>query len=173
MDPRRLLIAALLFAAAVPARAEVYKWVDENGKVTYSNVRPPGAAGKAEAVEEKISVMGMDPAVRAAAERRFAAQAQAEELEWQRRQQAMLLQQASQPAPAPATSDSYYPSYYPYAYAPYTYRASYYPAYYRPAVRARLNYYANHAPRPVHHHTRPGPAPRFGPPPRGGVPRPR
>jgi hypothetical protein len=98
MDPRRLLIAALLFAAAVPARAEVYKLVDENGKVTYSNVRPPGAAGKAEAVEEKISVMGMDPAVRAAAERRFAAQA--EELEWQRRQQAMLLQQVSQPAPA-------------------------------------------------------------------------
>ena len=170
MDPRRLLIAALLLAAALPVQAEVYKWVDENGRITYTNVPPPGAAGRAEAVEEKISVMGMDPAVRAAAERRFAAQAQAEELDWQRRQQAMLMQQAYQPAPAAPVSDSYYPPYYPAYYAPYTYRAAYAPAYYRPAVRARLNYYANHGPRPVHH-VRPAPPPRSAPPPRGGAPR--
>ncbi len=167
MDPR-FIAALLIAAAALPVQAEVYKWVDEKGKVTYTNVPPPDTAGKAEPVEEKISVMGMDPAVRAAAERRFAAQAQAEELEWQRRQQAMLMQQATQPAPAPA-SDSYTPPYYPAYYAPYTYRAAYFPAYYRPAVRARLNY-ASHAPRPVHH-VRPAPAPRSGPPPRGGAPR--
>jgi len=161
----------LAASAALPARAEMYKWVDANGQVNYSNVPPPSAGGSARAVEERISVMGMDPTVRAAAERRFAAQAQAEEREWQRRQQALLMQQAVQPAPVPSLSDNYY-SGNPYYYAPFTYRASYIPAYYRPAVRATRNYYAKHVPHPAHH-ARPGPAPRSAPPPRGGTLRPR
>ncbi|MCC6210332.1 MAG: DUF4124 domain-containing protein [Burkholderiales bacterium] len=188
METRPLLIATLLLGAALPVQAEVYRLVDENGRITYTNVPPPDAAGRSEAVEEKISVMGMDPAIRAAAERRFAQQALEEERDWQRRQQVMLAQQAAQDAQAAqaaaqaayAANSTYAYSYYPYAYsyAPYAYRASYFPAYYRPAVRARLKHRdQHHAPRATHHvrtaaSTRSGPAPRSSGS-HGGGPRPR
>jgi hypothetical protein len=189
MDPRRrihLLVAALLVAAALPGQAGVYKWVDESGKVTYTDTPPPDAAGKSEAVavEQKISVMGMDPAIRAAAERRFAAEAEAEERDWQRRQQAMFAQQAAQAAaqaaaPAVSTLDSYYP----YYYAPY-YRVAYYPAssirgpYYGHAIHKVPPRAVRQPPRVKHHSpraagpSRPGFAPRAGSAPRPGA-RPR
>ena len=48
--------AALAMLACVPvAQAGVYKWVDANGKVTYSDVPPP-EQGKAKRVEDKMSV---------------------------------------------------------------------------------------------------------------------
>jgi len=37
---RALLIAALLIVSA-PAAAQIYRWVDQNGVVHYSNIRPP------------------------------------------------------------------------------------------------------------------------------------
>jgi soluble lytic murein transglycosylase-like protein len=39
----RALVFAMIaaFAAAQPAQAQVYKWVDENGIITFSNIAPP------------------------------------------------------------------------------------------------------------------------------------
>lgn len=54
-----LFIAALL--AALPATAEMYKWVDDNGVVTYSNTHPPGKQSKkVEAVPDRVSVYSPD-----------------------------------------------------------------------------------------------------------------
>lgn len=43
--PRAVLAVALAIilslAAPLPARAQVYKWVDENGVITFSNIAPP------------------------------------------------------------------------------------------------------------------------------------
>lgn len=52
---RSVLAAALLALAAAAAQAGVYKWVDANGKVTYSDTPPPDQ-GKAKLVEDKMSV---------------------------------------------------------------------------------------------------------------------
>ena len=124
------LLAVLILAAALPAQAQVYKWVDAKGQVNYSNAPPPTAAGAAQPVEDKLSVIGMDPAVRAYAERRFAERARADELDWQRRQ-ALSIQYSQQPAGG--YSDSYTSS-------------SYYPGYYggaiRPAFRPRVMHHA-------------------------------
>ena len=107
--------AALLLAlAALSAQAQTYKWVDAKGQVNYSNAPPPQVAGKATQIEDRVSVMGMDPAVRAWAERRFADQARADEADWQRRQQAMA-QQAYYTQPMGGYNDSYYDRY-GYAY---------------------------------------------------------
>lgn len=38
-------IALLLAALALPVHAQVYRWVDEGGKVQYSNTLPPPGAG--------------------------------------------------------------------------------------------------------------------------------
>jgi hypothetical protein len=40
MDIRTVLLVVLL-ASATPASAQVYRWVDEKGKVHYSNTTPP------------------------------------------------------------------------------------------------------------------------------------
>ncbi|HEX2649241.1 MAG TPA: DUF4124 domain-containing protein, partial [Burkholderiales bacterium] len=37
---RSLLLAALVLASA-PAAAQIYRWVDQNGNVHYSNMKPP------------------------------------------------------------------------------------------------------------------------------------
>ena len=37
----RLLIFLVLFAAAVPASAQIYRWVDSKGQVNFSNTAPP------------------------------------------------------------------------------------------------------------------------------------
>jgi len=123
----RALFAAIALASAAPAaQADTYKWVDEKGQVNYSNVPPPAVAGKAQPIEDRISVMGMDPAVRAWAERRFAAQAYADEMDWQRRQQAAAAMQYGQPAGGYGHGfDDYYSSY------PYGYGYGYYPGYVR------------------------------------------
>ena len=83
----------------MPAQAQVYKWVDANGKVHYSSTPPPATASSAQPVEERISVMdGMNPEERAAAERRFATRAAEEEREWKERQRAQAAQASSPPA---------------------------------------------------------------------------
>jgi len=40
MTDRRLLLLALLFFCGA-AQAQIYRWVDQNGRVQYSNVKPP------------------------------------------------------------------------------------------------------------------------------------
>ena len=137
------LLAVLILAAALPAQAQVYKWVDAKGQVNYSNAPPPSVAGAAQPVEEKLSVIGMDPAVRAYAERSFANRAAADERDWQMRQRAMSVQQAS--APVGGYGDSYASSY----YSPYYY-GGYYGGYVRPAFRPRVMHHAG-GPRVTHH----------------------
>ena len=38
------IIALLLVGAATSASAQVYRWVDEKGRVNYSNATPPAGA---------------------------------------------------------------------------------------------------------------------------------
>lgn len=156
MSPRLPLLsvtALLLAAAALPAAAETYKWVDAKGRINYSNAPPPESAKSGQVVEERISVMGMDPAVRAWAERRFAAQERAEEIDWQRRQQALAVQpHYVQPATA-GYADSY-------AYSDPYYSGYYGGTYYAGHFRATAGY------RPAHHRTT---APRATP--HAGAPR--
>jgi len=44
----RLLFSLIMFVISVAAHAQVYKWVDADGKVTYSDVPPPKTAVKVE-----------------------------------------------------------------------------------------------------------------------------
>jgi hypothetical protein len=54
----RLTLAALAFALAAPAQAQMYKWVDSTGRVQYSD-RPPAAGTKAEQVtKSNVSAVG-------------------------------------------------------------------------------------------------------------------
>src|SRR5438045_3727265 len=55
--------AALLCASAVmalPAQAQMYKWVDDKGVVSYSNTPPATSTKKVEAVPERVSVYTPD-----------------------------------------------------------------------------------------------------------------
>ncbi len=140
--PPRLAAALILAALALPAHADIYKWVDKKGQVNYSNTPPPQAAAKAKAVEDKISVMGMDPAVRAWADRHFADKARAEELDWQVRQQALAAQRYSEPV-----SYGYGDTGYGYA-SPYYYGGLFYAGHRRPIHGRPI---AGNLPRPMPH----------------------
>ena len=65
-----MLVALPMLFAGVSARAQLYKWVDESGVVTYSNQLPvnPGAAKKVEVVADRVSVYTPDPALKGAIE---------------------------------------------------------------------------------------------------------
>jgi len=145
----RHLAAAILLAAALPAQAQVYKWVDKDGKVHYSSTPPPAAASSAKPVEERISVMdGMSPEERAAAEKRFATRAAEEEREWQERQKAQAAQASRPPAEDNDPRASYREPYYYEDYG-----GVYYPGpIRRPIAR----------PPRVTHHQSPGPRPAPG-----------
>lgn len=57
----RLALLAAALVAAMPASAEMYKWVDDNGVVTYSNTPPTARQPKKiEAVPERVSVYTPD-----------------------------------------------------------------------------------------------------------------
>ena len=43
---RRFLIAAIILSAAAPAAAQLYKWVDKDGKTYYSDSPPPNQETK-------------------------------------------------------------------------------------------------------------------------------
>ncbi|WP_410498227.1 DUF4124 domain-containing protein [Chitinibacter sp. S2-10] len=49
----RLSIGLMLAVFALTAHAEVYKWVDANGRVFYSDQPPPANAGKAKKINVK------------------------------------------------------------------------------------------------------------------------
>jgi hypothetical protein len=91
-------IILILAAAAPPALADTYKWVDEKGVVNYSNKPPPAAAAKQTLVAERVSVIAPDPSIGpaiAAMEARAARRAQYEEADFLQRQRYMLAAQAS------------------------------------------------------------------------------
>lgn len=64
------LTAALLALNAASAAAQLYKWVDERGRVNYSNQLPVDAksAEKAAVVEDRVSVYSPDAALLRAVE---------------------------------------------------------------------------------------------------------
>ena len=45
----KFLLPLLLAVAALPAQAKLYKWVDENGKVYYTDTLPPASASQGNA----------------------------------------------------------------------------------------------------------------------------
>jgi len=116
---------SLTVLPVLPARADIYKWIDANGQVNYSNKPPASAAKMAQPVEERISVVGGDGPARDATARleaRAAQRAHYEELDWQQRQRAMVVQRGT-PTVACGyggycgdhyTSASYGAPYYPY-----------------------------------------------------------
>lgn len=44
MRPLALALSACMLAAAVPVGAQIYRWTDERGGITYGSHPPPGAA---------------------------------------------------------------------------------------------------------------------------------
>ncbi|GAA5179536.1 hypothetical protein GCM10025771_21810 [Niveibacterium umoris] len=59
----RLLIAILCCAAALPALAGVYKWVDANGKVHYSDQPPPSADASSVSITRPSGVTAPETSV--------------------------------------------------------------------------------------------------------------
>jgi hypothetical protein len=46
MDMKHLIFAAIAIAVATPVAAQLYKWVDKDGKTHYSDTPPPGQESK-------------------------------------------------------------------------------------------------------------------------------
>jgi hypothetical protein len=61
----KLLLASAAIAAAAPAGAQLYKWVDERGVTNYSSQPPadPGSARQLKEVEDRVSVYTPDAAL--------------------------------------------------------------------------------------------------------------
>src|SRR5450432_2291972 len=60
----RIALLCTTLAPALPALAQMYKWVDERGQVSYSNTPPPEAAQKKiEPVADRMSVYTPDPLI--------------------------------------------------------------------------------------------------------------
>jgi hypothetical protein len=55
--PFRVVLLALLFLAA-PAQAQLYKWVDANGRVQYSDRKPTDAKQQPQEVRNTVSSIG-------------------------------------------------------------------------------------------------------------------
>jgi Domain of unknown function (DUF4124) len=58
----RMVLLALLFLAA-PAQAQLYKWVDANGRVQYSDRKPTDAKQQPQEVRNTVSSVGSQPSV--------------------------------------------------------------------------------------------------------------
>ncbi len=100
-----LVAGVIALCTALPLHAQTYKWVDENGRTHYSATPP--AASKAKVVEDRISVVPVDPDLERqgdALRKREARRAKDAEAEYQRRQQ----QAAAQPAPYSVPSEHAY-----------------------------------------------------------------
>lgn len=89
-----LAILLALAAAATSAHAETFKWVDENGRINYSNNPPPSgkAVKSVQKVEDRISVYQTDPALKRVAGYPRPDTAQAE---WLQRQRIMAMRAAA------------------------------------------------------------------------------
>jgi len=114
-----LALVLVLAAAALPAQAETFKWVDEKGVINYSD-KPP-LAGKAakslRTVEDRISTYETDPSlIRAMASRGRPDYAEAE---WLQRQRLMALRAGYLDCASPYRGDCGYDGYRSSAYYPY------------------------------------------------------
>lgn len=58
--PFRFVLFALL-CLAWPAQAQLYKWVDANGRVQYSDRKPPDARQQTQEVKGTVSAVGSQP----------------------------------------------------------------------------------------------------------------
>ncbi len=59
----RFLLCLLAAAAlASPAHAEIYKWVDRDGKIHYSD-SPPSKGARVIAIQDRLSIYSPEPAV--------------------------------------------------------------------------------------------------------------
>lgn len=82
----RALLLLILLAAVTPASAQIYRWVDDKGKVTYSNATPP-AGVRASVVDANAKAGAPSPeslecyTLRCQGERLERRQAQRDELE--------------------------------------------------------------------------------------------
>lgn len=80
--PHALLCAAL--AAAGPAAAQMYKWVDDKGVVTYSNTPPPSTSQKkVDAIADRVTVYTPDAELNRAMARGASRDAKIDSLERQ------------------------------------------------------------------------------------------
>lgn len=127
--PIQLLIAFVAGAAALPAHAQIYKWVDERGVTNYSSQPPadPKAVRKLGLVENRLSVYTPDHALVQAIEALHQRNNQAlservdlleRQLEAERRARELVAAAATQPALCPGGLDCYGISsgYYPYGF---------------------------------------------------------
>ena len=124
----------ILAAAALPARAETFKWVDEKGVTNYSNTPPARPAGAVQALEDRISTYESDPSLKRAAENPD--RAGYAEAEWLQRQQIMALRAGYMDCASPYRADCGNDSYRSSVYLPFfaspvfrsTRQASFFPA---------------------------------------------
>jgi len=92
---RTFLLALAAAALALPAAAQVYKWLDEDGRVHYSAQRPPAGAEQLETIEPR------DTEASPQARKRLAEQQK--RLEALRRQREQREQRAAEQAAAEAS----------------------------------------------------------------------
>ena len=119
------MLAAAAIAVPAAAHADVYKWVDEKGGVTYGNAPPPGAKKLTQLNEEngRVSTVPGIPPEQLARLRQLELEARVQRLERELYEQRMRdAMAAAQPYPAYA---DYAPGYYGYG----GYAAGYFPAY--------------------------------------------
>ncbi len=139
-----MLVGALVtgaLTAPLPARAEVYKWIDDNGAIHYSNIKPPQGVKVVERFEDApASTAPVIPREQPASQRDLALEARVAQLERdlheaqrardlyevQRARDLYEAQQRANVNPVGPGYDPYYPGYDPY----YPGYASYYPGYY-------------------------------------------
>jgi hypothetical protein len=117
----------ILAAAALPARAETFKWVDEKGVTNYSNTPPARPAKAVQALEDRVSTYESDPSLKRAAQN--PARAGYAEAEWLQRQRLMALAgypDCGSPYRADCGNDGYRSSaYYPPYFVPPVFRSSF------------------------------------------------
>ena len=112
-------LALVLLLVAWSAHAETYKWVDDKGRVNYSNTPPPplARAKQVRAVEDRVSVYQTDPEYERYLRQRAERIAAAQEAEWQERQRYLAAAQAASPPDYYQTNTFGYPDYYGYGYS--------------------------------------------------------
>jgi len=119
------VILAGAFAAAAPACADTYKWIDDTGITNYSDSPPSAKVSKAQIVANRISVAASDPSLApaiAAFRAQAARQEEFDEADWLQRQRLMLAEKAADAnascpyrADCGAPGEPYVNAYFPYA----------------------------------------------------------
>lgn len=130
-------LAAIAIAAPAAATAQIYKWVDDRGGVTYGNVPPPGAKKLTELDEDSgrvSTVPGLSPE-QMARSRELELAARVERLERELYEARARAAAAPVAYPYPAYDPGYasYPAYYPSYYPGYStaFYGTYFPAGFR------------------------------------------